>query len=102
MTDNDKLKRLLHKLFALLDGDNTAEEINIKGVDLLTKALNDCEARVKEEFIIKEELLNALLLKRKVDGLNGRNWDARKHLFAEEKVIEILKKLNQSEELNHD
>lgn len=38
------------------------------------------------------QLLEALLEKRAVDGLNGRCWHAGKHYEAEEKVVELIGK----------
>lgn len=38
----------------------------------------------------KELLLLALLLKRDVDGLNKRTWDASDHLVHEDRIKQLL------------
>ena len=35
-------------------------------------------------------LCHLLLLKRSVDGLNGRDWEASKHLDYEDSIVESL------------
>jgi hypothetical protein len=35
-------------------------------------------------------LCHLLLLKRSVDGLNGRRWDAAEHLDYEDSIVETL------------
>jgi len=44
-----------------------------------------------------QSLCHLLLLKRSVDGLNGREWDAHKHLDYERSIQETLKKRNVSD-----
>jgi len=42
-----------------------------------------------------ENLAYCLLKKREIDGLNGRTWDATRHLIWEKEIVERLKKLNE-------
>ena len=50
-------------------------------------------ARIRE---IEKNLLNALIWKRKYDGLNGRTWDAQEHLNAETEVAKHLANLEEA------
>jgi len=51
------------------------------------KEINELKAKVQE----LEELVKLFKLKRSVDGLNGRNWDAVKHWDYEEAIKEKIK-----------
>lgn len=76
--NREKAKKIIYSL--PINTRLSRGEIEDIAIKKITKALDAQEA-----------LLKALIQKRSVDGLNGRLWDASKHLKAEMKVERLLK-----------
>lgn len=60
-------------------------------VDILRLSVENDELKVS--LSKHKELLDLFIEKRSVDGLNGRNWEASRHLKAEEEIAKRLTSL---------
>lgn len=70
-------------------------EINNNNADVEFKKYNNTDNSLKKMRLYGLRYLTLLLLvKRSADGLNGRIWNAPKHLFYENRIQEMINKYN--------